>query len=200
MFSSARRIALSVAAALAGLAAAVSQSHAAFVITLEQVGPDVVADGSGTIDTAGLSATGDDNGSADIEPADGVLTVGPGALTAQETFTGVSGPASFGDGTNPFDGTGTGDIVTIVGVFGAIGLPMSYVSGSALSDTATFSGQTFSSLGVTPGIYTYTFGTAGSADSLTIFAVPEPSTWAMVLAGTVLLGVTLHRRRHLLAS
>jgi PEP-CTERM motif len=67
-----------------------------------------------------------------------------------------------------------------------------YVSGSPLSETSTYLGATFASLGVTPGQYVYTWGSGDHADSFTInigaSPVPEPSTWAMMLIGFAGLG------------
>jgi PEP-CTERM motif len=68
-------------------------------------------------------------------------------------------------------------------------VPVGY-SGAALSDTATYDSQTFSSLGATPGTYKWTWGT-GPNQSFTLVigtVVPEPSTWAMMLLGFAGLG------------
>ncbi len=49
---------------------------------------------------------------------------------------------------------------------------------SLLSNTTTFANQSFASLGLTLGTYTYTWGTGGDADSLTINVpgVPESAS------------------------
>jgi hypothetical protein len=63
---------------------------------------------------------------------------------------------------------------------------MGYASGAPLSDTATYAGQSFATLGLTPGVYLYTFGSGTDADTFTVEVgapVPEPSTWAMMLVG-----------------
>jgi hypothetical protein len=54
-----------------------------------------------------------------------------------------------------------------------------------LSDTATYTGQTFSSLGVTPGRYEWTWGDGANQNFTLVIGgtVPEPSTWAMMLIG-----------------
>jgi hypothetical protein len=51
---------------------------------------------------------------------------------------------------------------------GQLILPQGYVSGTALSGTATWANQTLASLGLTPGQYVYTWGANATADSLTI--------------------------------
>ena len=70
-------------------------------------------------------------------------------------------------------------------------VPDGYVSGSPLSDTATYDSQTFSSLGATPGTYEWTWGTGPNQNFTLVIgaaAVPEPSTWAMMLLGFAGLG------------
>ncbi len=54
-------------------------------------------------------------------------------------------------------------------------------------------------LGVAPGSYTFAFGASGSSmslDQLALYAapVPEPSTWAMLVAGLVSLAAIARRR------
>jgi hypothetical protein len=72
-----------------------------------------------------------------------------------------------------------------------LGVPVGYVSGTALSDSMTSDSATFASLGVTPGTYTWTWGSGADADSFTLktTAVPEPSMWAMMLLGFTGLGL-----------
>ena len=79
-------------------------------------------------------------------------------------------------------------------------VPLGYVSGTPLSATDTYANQTFSSLGLTPGTYTTTWGTGAHADFLTVqvgpAAVPEPS--ALVTAGLGMLvcgGLACRRRK-----
>jgi hypothetical protein len=72
------------------------------------------------------------------------------------------------------------------------------MSGDPLSDTSTYDNATFASLGATPGTYTWTWGSGAHADSFTLqigaAAVPEPSTWAMMLLGFAGLGFAGHRK------
>ena len=74
-------------------------------------------------------------------------------------------------------------------------MPEGYVSGSALSDSSTYDFASLASLDVTPGVYTWTWGSGADADSFTLIAgnVPEPSTWAMMLLGLAGLGYAGYR-------
>ena len=71
-------------------------------------------------------------------------------------------------------------------------MPLGYLTDSALSDTSTYSGQTFTSLGVTPGTYEWTWGSGANQNftlEIGVAAVPEASTWAMMLLGFAGLGL-----------
>ena len=59
---------------------------------------------------------------------------------------------------------------------GQLCLPVGYQSGTALSGTATFQGQSIGSLGLNPGVYTYTWGGRGQDETLTVTVVPPPPT------------------------
>jgi hypothetical protein len=56
-------------------------------------------------------------------------------------------------------------------------VPAGYVSGTALSDSATYSGATFATLGVTPGTYVWTWGTGANQNfTLKILTAILPAT------------------------
>jgi hypothetical protein len=94
-----------------------------------------------------------------------------------------SGPSSFGSGGRTEASGSSGDLVGVdLSFFGqnALFVPQDYVSGSPLSDTAAYNNQTFTSIGATPGVYEWTWGT-GANQNFTLDisvtpAVPEPST------------------------
>ncbi len=171
--------------------------QASYIFTVSQSGNNVVGTGSGTINTTALTADGTlyTLGGAVIASV-GALSLGPTSSTEADKFTGASGPSSFGSGSVSFSSSGSGDVIVIYGANGWVYLPYGYTSGAALSGTDTWDSTTISGLGLTPGTYSYTWGTGGNADSLTVDiqgAAPEPGTVSLLAVGV--LGLALNRRR-----
>jgi hypothetical protein len=186
-------------------------AHAAYVVDLteEVIGGvhEVVANGSGTIDLTDLTNFTGTGESPGITPSGNFIATGQhnGSFAFYESIT---GPVGFGSGgfTGADSGSGSGELVGLnVDVSGptpvpALGVGLDYTSGSAISDSATYSNATFASLGATPGTYVWTWGSGAHADSFTLnigaaSVVPEPSTWAMMLLGFAGLGYAGHRAR-----
>jgi hypothetical protein len=159
---------------------AISQpAQAAYIVTLAQQGSDTIATGSGTIDLAGLSLDPICGGTACVTPAQivpniAVISTGLVIPSPSQLYNGFTGPTSFGSGDVTGPTSGSGDIVRIDGFLGLLSVPFGYVSGSPLSDSSTYDNHTFSSLGVTPGTYVWTWGSGATADSFTLIAVPGP--------------------------
>jgi hypothetical protein len=184
------------AAIVAGLSASAAQ--AGYVVDLTQQGGDVIATGSGAIDLSGLTFAGFDAPHALLEPSIGAVATGPtGFLSPVFTtvYASVSGPASFGSGSRTLAFSGSGDFVSLNSFFHELEVPKGYVSDSPLSDTSTYNEQSFSTLGVTPGRYEWTWGTGANQNFTLVIgtAIPEPSTWAMMLIGFAGLGLTGYR-------
>jgi hypothetical protein len=175
-------------------------TQAGYIVMLEQVGSDVVANGSGAIDLTGLSFLHDTGDVGFIAPDFATIFTGPGVSTVDKYYTGYTGPTSFGSGGGTTASSGSGDIVGVAiglidsGLVGLLAVPLDYGSGDSLSDTATYIGQTFSSLGVTPGTYEWTWGSGANQNfTLVIGEVPEPATWTMMLLGFAGLGFAGYR-------
>ena len=202
------------AAMLIGCGLCPPRAEAAYVITIEQVGSDVVATGSGSIDFDALALyQNDELGSSLLEASGGAIIVGPTTDTDDTFYSGITGPAvTFGTGGEFLADSGGGAIVGL-GTFdetsgGVVAVPLDYVSGAALgTSTATFAGATIMSLGLTPGSYQWTWGSGPTTDTFTIdivgvgaTAVPEPATWAMMLLGLAGLALAGARPRFRVAA
>ena len=199
MFATFRNTAIGAAAL--GLAAGLAlPAQASYIVTFSQVGPDVVASGSGAIDLSRLTFI--TSGSTTPEVAPAFATEATGAAGTVNEYSGASGPISFGSGVFTSATTGTGDLVGVQQLIGEpagfVFVPSGYASGATLSDTADYTGQTFATLGLTPGVYVYTFGSGADADSFTVRvggAVPEPASLPLLVVGLAGLGMVTRQRR-----
>jgi hypothetical protein len=188
-------------AVLLGLSARPTQ--AAYMVTLLEQNGNVVATGSGTIDLTGMRPQADQNGlSAYIDPLIGQIFIGAGS--SANVYTGFTGPASTGSNTATFANfnSNSGNLVGIDPPDNFLLVPVGYVSGNdLLKSTSTWDNTTFSGLGVTPGTYTWHWGTGAHADSFTLqigpaaAAVPEPASLTLLGIGAVSLVVAYRRRR-----
>ena len=177
----------------------ITQSARAYSVTLQQVGSNVVANGSGAINLTGLSflASGTQGG-AILQPPIGAIVTGTTDSANVTFFSGFSGPTSFGSGNGDIASSGSGDRVGIVGLFGQLSVPDGYVSGAALLSSATWNNATFASLGVTPGTYVWTWGTGLENQNFTLIiggaGVPDGGSTVSLL-GFALLGLVALRRK-----
>lgn len=137
-------------------------AHAGYIVTLEQVGPNVVATGSGAIDLSGLSLIIRGVTVSMIVPVIGGILTGPTISTDADVYVRAVGPTNFGSGIRNFADSGSGDLVGIAGAAGGVDVPHGYVSDTVLSDRSTYDNATFTSLGVTPGTYVWTWGTGAN--------------------------------------
>ena len=171
----------------------------AFTITMEQMGSNVVANGSGAINLTGLTPAGPAAiGGGGIEASAGqIITGSPGSATA---YTGLNGPTSFGSGGLFDASTSSGDLFgrfpTQFG--GPLFVPFLYTSGDPLTNSMTFDNATFASLGVTPGTYEWTWGTGLPNQNFTLIiggaGVPDGGSTVSLL-GFGLLGFAALRRK-----
>jgi hypothetical protein len=168
--------------------------HAGLTLSLQEIGSDVSLTGSGIVDTNSLTFEGNASWSGSVAPSAAWAFVG--VSNGVSVFAVPSAPANIGPGTAiTFANSDSGDVL---GLFGPhLYLPFNYVSGSSVSGTSIFTNQSFTSLGVTPGVYTWSWGSGLTADSATLTiggaAIPEPGTLAL-LAGTATFGIAAAQR------
>jgi hypothetical protein len=181
-----------------GISTLPTSARASVLMTVTESGGNVNVIGSGTLNLTALSFISTASANIGINGSIAVLRVGPGGgLT--DRYSGFTGPTSFGTlGGFTTATSGTGDRFGVVGSLALIRIevPVGYASGGALSGSLLFTGQTFASLGLTPGTYTWNWGSGGTADSLTVqvgAAAPEPGTLALLALGVV--GGIVARRR-----
>jgi hypothetical protein len=95
---------------LTALAAGVSPANAAYTITFSQVGSDVVASGSGSLDLAGLSPDGGGTVADEfLYPAGGLDFIGGSVGASVSNYVGFTGPASFGAAVISYPESASGD-------------------------------------------------------------------------------------------
>jgi hypothetical protein len=194
--SSISRIVLPCIAASLALSAAGGAHASTFTVSLSQSGPDVVATGSGTIDLTGLTSFGSGFANNEMYPDHGIIGIGVSAT--KDIYSGTSGPFSFGSGGASFPSSWTGDSVSLEDFGLDIDVPQGYVSNSSLSGSATFAGTTLAHLGLTSGTYTWTWNNGANSFVIQVppfRTVPEPASWALMLAGVGLLGASLRMAR-----
>jgi hypothetical protein len=143
------------ATVMIGSAFSAPMAQAGYVVKVQQDGNDIVANGSGEIDLTGLSFNGVSPAPARLNPGAASILTGTSSVDFA-TYEIVSGPTSFGGGGNTNASSGSGDIVGIFAggvnrVSGNLSVPFGYTSDTALSDSASYDNQTFSSLGLTDG-------------------------------------------------
>jgi len=173
-------------------AASIASSQAAVVINIYQSGSNVLASGSGTINTASFGSHSTASWSGMVVAYEAMVFVG---VSSDVFVYPIAGPQSFGSGDRFVADSNTGDVFGIYG--NNLYTPASYSSGAQLSGTSTYNSKTIAALGMTPGTYTWTWGSGATADSAQLIVgtapVPEPS--ACVLLGLGAAGLVARRRR-----
>ena len=149
-------------------------AQAGYTVTLREVGSNVVATGSGAIDLTGLTFAGFFLHLVPaIDPQDAFIRTG--SYSSVDFYSAeFSGPTSFGGGAITYASSGSGSIVAI-SLGHILTVPREYVSGTFLSDSATYSDQTIATLGVTPGTYVWTWGSGANQNFTLQIPVPPPT-------------------------
>lgn len=166
--------------------------HAAATITFSQVGNDVTATITGSLDLRGATSTAGQNSSGRVRGMPTNVQIGPvidPTIVSTDAYL-ASGPTNIGtSAANISANSGTGTPNLMFGVNMAtparVLVPVGFTNGS-VSASSTWTGQSISSLGLTPGTYDYSW----SGDSLRIIipsAVPSLSEWAQLMLGLLVM-------------
>ena len=170
-----------------------------YVVDLYQSGANVVASGSGEIDLTGLTRQSPSStGGAGILPSTAIIYLG--LAGPADNYVSMTGPTSFGPGGVTVATAGTGDAVGVQNGY-YLSVPFGYVSDTPLIDTAIWDNATLASLGVTPGTYTWTWGTGADQNfTLEISATPIPAALPLFAGGLGALGALGWRKKRKLSA
>lgn len=200
--------------ALAALVFLAQPAFAAYTVLIYENGGNVVAEGSGSVNTSALTLLGPTSDYSYIYNSLGHACIGTGTMGSPVPTTwymGGTALAAFGPSSAPqhIADTGSGSQVCIAGIGGQLGLPSGYTSGESLGNsTAVWQGATLSSLQLTPGTYQSSWGQDDTADSFTLVirapappavpavtAVPTLSEWGLILLAAMAGALGLRARR-----
>ena len=145
-------------------------AQAVYIITLEQIGPNIVATGHGSLDltalinpttTSPIAAQVFPNDCGFLRPCAGFAVLGPSIPGEPATsYFGLAGSALGWGLSASFADSGEGPIVGFNASTGVLLVPVGYVSGTPLgTSTAIWNNATFADLGLDPGtIQEYSWG------------------------------------------
>jgi hypothetical protein len=178
-------------------------AQANYIVTLQQVGPNVMATGSGAFDLTGLPVKARGSSQPLIQPFLGNIVTGS-SNSCDVYGTTITGPSNFGIEIEVLASIGIGDLVGMAFNGGHSSpfliVPVGYVSGTALSSSATFNNLTLGAPVVTPGTYVWTWGDGADQSftlqigSVGVPGVPDGGSTVSLL-GCALLGLAALRRK-----
>jgi hypothetical protein len=162
----------------------VRSAQGGYLVTLQEVGSDVVATGSGILDTTLLAINVNPTFAPGlVQPNAAAINTGPTGFTSNAALLGnlVSGPTNFGSGGQTLASSGSGDTVGFAllppGQF-SLFVPQNCQNRGTcgpLSDTSTYPNASCASLGITPGTYTWTWG-SGADQNFTVQVGAAPAS------------------------
>jgi hypothetical protein len=145
-----------------------------FTVTLVESGSNVVMTASGSLNINDLtlvaSATGP-FGSGGIGVNSATWLIGSGGEYVDQYSGFSSTPSNFGSGGGAGASSITGDVIGVVYNGGPpylLTVPVGYTTGTQLTASQTFSSQSFASMGLVEGTYTYAWGAGPNADSINV--------------------------------
>jgi collagen type VII alpha len=145
-----------------------------FTVTLVESGSNVVMTASGSLNINDLTLVASSTGpfgSGGIGVNSATWLISNTGQSADQYSGFSSSPSNFGSGSGAPASSITGDIIGVV-FNGAppylLTVPVGYTTGTPITASQTFSSQSFASMGLVEGTYTYTWGTGPNADSINV--------------------------------
>jgi hypothetical protein len=137
-----------------------------FNVTISQVGPNVVWNGSGSFNLAALTSAGPSTIGGGYNSVAGAWAIGP--IVTVDTYSGtISNPGGFGTSQiNVTSNTGSTFGILPGGSGRLLYVPSGYVSNTVISGSSTYANTTIAGAGLTPGTYTWSWGSGGNASTL----------------------------------
>lgn len=137
-----------------------------FNVTISQVGSDVVWSGSGSFNLAALTSAGASTIGGGYQSNQAIWAIGPNV--AVDTYSGtITYPLTFGTtAVGVTSNTGSTFGILPGGSGRLLYVPSGYVSNTNISGTSTYANTTIAGAGLTPGTYTWSWGSGGNASSL----------------------------------
>jgi hypothetical protein len=137
-----------------------------FNVTISQVGNDVVWSGSGSFNLTALTSAGPSNTGAGYASNQAIWAIGPGAPV--DTYIGtITYPLTFGTNAVGVTSASGSTFGILQGGSGrSLYVPSGYVSNTNISGTATYINTTIAGAGLTPGTYTWSWGSGANASTL----------------------------------
>ena len=137
-----------------------------FNVTISQVGSNVVWSGSGKFNLTALTSAGTTSIGGGFQANQAVWAIGP--IVTVDTYSGsITYPATFGSGgVGVTSNTGSTFGILLGGSGRLLYVPSGYTSNSVISGTSTYNSTTIAGMGLTPGTYTWSWGSGGNASTL----------------------------------
>lgn len=182
-------------ALVSGMAVA-GPACAAVTININSTGTRVIANAFGTLDLTGLTKLlGTFSGvGGRIAPSQGQIAFNTAGTGPFFGYNGIAGSA-FGTGGNRFASSTSGTPFSVSNATGNLFVQTGFASGGAVRARNIWENASLASLGMTAGTYEFTlpndrvtFNIGGGT------VVPEPASWAMMIAGFGLVGAAMRRR------
>jgi hypothetical protein len=142
-----------------------------FNVTISQVGSDVVWNGSGSFNLAALTSIGTTTISAGYNADDAIWAIGQ-EVTIDKYSGIITYPPTFGSGgAGVTSNTGSTFGILPGGSGRLLYVPSGYVSNTVISGSSTYGGQTIAGMGLTPGTYTWSWGSGENASTLVMIII-----------------------------